>query len=89
MADNADKDSDSTNKPKLNKMVIGLVSFLGLFFIVMIVGLVMIIRMPTSVPEEVAVAEVPAASTEKGAPKAEAAAEKAPEKAEKTGEKKF
>ncbi len=84
MADNADKDSDPTNKPKLNKMVIGLISFLGVFFIAMIVGLVMILKMPTSVPvDNVALdAQVQPQPSEQNTQE-KSTAEKAPDKAEK------
>ena len=49
MADKSETDTDSSNKPKFNLFLIGLFSFLGLFFIGLIVALVMILRMPTTV----------------------------------------
>ncbi|MGD9591858.1 MAG: flagellar basal body-associated FliL family protein [Candidatus Berkiella sp.] len=51
MVDEADKGSEQTSKPKMNKMILGLVGFLGVFFIAMIVGLVMILKMPTTVSQ--------------------------------------
>lgn len=82
MADKGDKESEATNKPKLNFVLIGLISFLGLFFTGMIVALVMIMKMQTTPPQEDALVDV---QTPKAAEKTGAKAE--PAKEVKTAEK--
>ncbi len=86
MAENIEKDSDSTNKPKFNKMMIGLAGVIGIFFIIMIIGLVLILKMPTSVPDEA----VPSSSleAEKATVKEEVKVAQNTEKSEKSAEKK-
>ncbi len=51
MADKSETDTNSTNKPKFNLFLIGLFSLLGIFFLGLIIALIMILKMPTTLPE--------------------------------------